>query len=189
MKTTTSILSVFLMAAPVAVYAQRPAQNLPTSKQLREPVPGEPVRLNSLPMGIAASPDGRYLAILNAGYGTYESQYAQSIALLDTQTGKLSDFPELRTQLEAPQTFYQGIAFSADSTHLYASLDSLSAPEAGKPGQTGNAIAVYALEDGALVAQRLIPVPLRCLGAGMLKNELGRTLRAGASIPAPAGIA
>ena len=189
MKTTTSILSVFLMAAPVAVYAQRPAQNLPTSKQLREPVPGEPVRLNSLPMGIAASPDGRYLAILNAGYGTYESQYAQSIALLDTQTGKLSDFPELRTQLEAPQTFYQGIAFSADGTHLYASLDSLTAPEAGKPGQTGNAIAVYALEDGALVAERLIPVPLQRLGAGKVQNALGKALQAGAAIPAPAGIA
>src|SRR6202795_5175214 len=124
MKTTTSILTVLSLTAAAAAYADAPARNLPTSKQLREPLPGEPVRLNSLPMGIAASPDGRYLAILNAGYGTYESQYAQSIALLDTQTGKLRDFPELRTRLKAPQTFYQGIAFSADNTHLYASLDS-----------------------------------------------------------------
>jgi len=189
MKTTSSILTAFLLAAPVAAYAQRAAQNLPTSKQLLEPVPGEPVRLNSLPMGIAASPDGHYLAILNAGYGTYESQYAQSIALLDTQTGKLRDFPELRTRLNAPQTFYQGIAFSADNKHLYASLDSLTAPEAGNPGQTGNAIAVYALEDGALVAERLIPVPLQQLAAGKVQNALGKALQAGAAIPAPAGIA
>jgi DNA-binding beta-propeller fold protein YncE len=189
MKTTSSILTAFLLAAPVAAYAQRAAQNLPTSKQLLEPVPGEPVRLNSLPMGIAASPDGHYLAILNAGYGTYESQYAQSIALLDTQTGKLRDFPELRTRLNAPQTFYQGIAFSADNKHLYASLDSLTAPEAGNPGQTGNAIAVYALEDGVLVAERLIPVPLQQLAAGKVQNALGKALQAGAAIPAPAGIA
>src|SRR3984957_17880426 len=191
MKTITSTLSAFLLTAAAAAYAEGPARNLPTSKQLREPVPGEPVRLNSLPMGIAASPDGRYLAILNAGYGTYESQYAQSIALLDTQTGKLSDSPELRTQLKAPQTFYQGIAFSADGAHLYASLDSLTAPEAGKPTQTGNAIAVYRVVDGTLVAERLIPVPLQRLAPGKLQNPLDKdkALPAGSAIPAPAGIA
>ncbi|MDB6101480.1 MAG: 3-carboxy-cis,cis-muconate lactonizing enzyme, partial [Gammaproteobacteria bacterium] len=132
MKMRTSVLAVLLLAAPVAM----PAQNLPTSKQLLDPMPGAPVRLNSLPMGIATSPDGHYLATLNAGYGTYESQYAQSIALLDVWTSRLADFPELRTQANAPQTFYQGIVFSADNTHLYASLDSLTAPEGGKPGQT-----------------------------------------------------
>src|ERR1700730_9123790 len=116
MKTIPAILAAFLLAAPVALCADRTV-NLATSKQLLEPVPGGPVRLNSLPMGVAASPDGHYLAILNAGYGTYESQYAQSIALLDTKTGKLADFPELRTQLKAAQTFYQGIVFSADNTH------------------------------------------------------------------------
>jgi DNA-binding beta-propeller fold protein YncE len=187
MKTITAILAAFLLAP--AVHAQQTVQNLPTSKQLLGPVPGAPARLNSLPMGIAASPDGHYLAILNAGYGTYESQYAQSIALLDTKTGTLADFPELRAQLKAPQTFYQGIAFSADSMHLYASLDSLTAPEGGKPNQTGNAIAVYRIEDGRLVAERLIPIPLQQLAAGKVQNALGQALRAGAAIPAPAGIA
>ena len=71
--------------------------NLPTSKQLREPVPGEPQRLNSLPMTSAISPDGRYLAVVNAGYGTYQSLYQQSIAVLDLKTGKVADFPEPRT--------------------------------------------------------------------------------------------
>lgn len=189
MKTISAVLSAFLLAAPMVVYAQGTARNLPTSKQLLEPVPGTPVRLNSLPMGIVASPDGRYLAILNAGYGTYESQYAQSIALLDAKTGKLSDFPELRTRLKAPQTFYQGIVFSADNTHLYASLDSLTMPEGGKTNQTGNALAVYKLQDGALLAERLIPVPLQRLAPGKVQNTLDHALPAGTAIPAPAGIA
>ena len=189
MKPSASILAAFLLAAPAATHAQRHVQHLSSSKQLLEPVPGVPLRLNSLPMGVAVSPDGRHLAILNAGYGTYESQYAQSIALLDTKNGKLSDFPDLRTRLKAPETFYQGIAFSADNRHLYASLDSLTAPEAGKPNQTGNAIAVYAIEDGVLKPERLIPVPLQRLAASKVQNALGKVLPAGIAIPAPAGIA
>jgi hypothetical protein len=189
MKTITYVLAALALTVACATRAADTVRNLSTSKVLLEPVPGAPRRLNSLPMGIAQSSDGRFLAILNAGYGTYESQYAQSIALLDTHTGKLADFPELRTQLEAPQTFYQGIAFSADNTHVYASLDSLTAPEGGKRNQTGNAIAVYGLIDGALVAQRLIPVPLQRLAAGKAQNRLGATLPDGLAIPAPAGIA
>jgi DNA-binding beta-propeller fold protein YncE len=189
MKSTAYIAAAGLLTAAIAAYAQSAAQNLPTSKLLQEPVPGAPLRLNSLPMGIAASPDGRYLAILNAGYGTFESAYEQSIALLDTRTGKLSDFPEPRTRLKAPQTFYQGIAFSGDGRHVYASLDSLTAPVAGKPDQTGNAIAVYRLEDGALRAERLIPVRLQQLAPGKTQNVLGPMLRAGTAIPAPAGLA
>jgi DNA-binding beta-propeller fold protein YncE len=188
MQSTAPALTACLLAA-LAVHAEGTAQNLPTGKQLREPVPGEPVRLNSLPMNVAASPDGRYLAILNAGYGTHESQYAQSIALLDTHTGQLSDFPEPRTRRQAPQTFYQGIVFSADGTHLYASLDSLTAPEAGKPNETGNAIAVYRIENGALAAERLIPVRLQRLAVGKVQNALRMPLHAGSAIPAPAGIA
>ncbi|GAC1497554.1 MAG: hypothetical protein NVS1B6_03280 [Steroidobacteraceae bacterium] len=186
MKAATSILAALLFLSPLT---RGFAETLPTGKRLLEPVPGTPVRLNSLPMGMAASPDGRYLAILNAGYGTYESQYAQSIALLDTITGRLTDFPELRTRLKAPQTFYQGIAFSADNTHLYASFNSLTAPEAGKPNQTGNSIAVYKIEAGAVLAERLIPVPLQTLTAGKVQNALRRALPAGTAIPAPAGMA
>ncbi|MDP9090805.1 MAG: bifunctional YncE family protein/alkaline phosphatase family protein [Pseudomonadota bacterium] len=199
MKMMTSILAALPLTWAFASHAgDQPAvkkvsvdkeHNLATSKQLPDAVPGAPRRLNSLPMDIAQSSDGRYLAILNAGYGTYESQYAQSIALMDTSTGKLADFPELRTQLSAPQTFYQGIAFSADNTHVYASLDSLTAPEGGKPDQTGNAIAVYKVVDGRLVAERLIPVPLQRLAPGKAQNRLGAALREGLAIPAPAGIA
>ncbi|MGA9720056.1 MAG: phosphoesterase, partial [Acidobacteriaceae bacterium] len=98
---------VLAMAATVAPAQQSPI-DLPTSKQLM-PVPGTPQRTNSLPMAIAASPDGRYLALLNAGYGTYESKYQQSIAVLDTTTGKVTDYPEARTAPGMPQTLYQGL--------------------------------------------------------------------------------
>ena len=63
------------------------AIDLPTSKQIERPVPGSPQRLNSLPMSMAISPDGRYVVTVNAGYGTFESKYEQSLAVLDTQTG------------------------------------------------------------------------------------------------------
>ncbi len=46
---------------------------------------------------MAISPDGRYVVTVNAGYGTFESQYDQSLAVLDTRTGALADFPDPRT--------------------------------------------------------------------------------------------
>ena len=64
----------------------------PRSKQLIEPVPGNPQRLNSLPMSMAISPDGRYVVTVNAGYGTYESKYQQSLAVFDTQIGNADGF-------------------------------------------------------------------------------------------------
>ena len=51
------------------------AIDLPTSKQIVRPVPGSPQRMNSLPMSMAVSPDGRYVVTVNAGYGTFESEY------------------------------------------------------------------------------------------------------------------
>ncbi len=48
--------------------------DLSTSKQLIEPVPGKPQRLNSRPMSMAISPDGRYVVTVNAGYGTWEAR-------------------------------------------------------------------------------------------------------------------
>jgi DNA-binding beta-propeller fold protein YncE len=163
--------------------------NLPTSKQIVQPVPGSPARLNSLPMGTAWSPDGRYLALVNAGFGTSESDYSQSIALLDTTTGKLSDYPEPRTVLNAAQTMYSGIAFSLDGSHVYVSFDSLSAPEGGKPGLTGNAIAVYSLTNGILNPDRLIRVPLQHLAPGRSQNQVGQPLPDGVANPVPTGLA
>src|ERR1700735_5577061 len=77
---------------------------LPTSKQIVGPVPGSPQLLNSLPMAAAWSPDHRYLALVNAGFGTVESDYEQSVAILDTTTGKLTDTPIPLTDMSQPQT-------------------------------------------------------------------------------------
>ena len=181
-------LGLLLAIVAVPALGQQTAIDLPTSKQL-SPVPGSPQRTNSLPMAIAVSPGGRYLALLNAGYGTFESQYQQSIAVLDTKTGNVTDFPEARTAAGMPQTLYQGLAFSRDGQHLYASFDSLSAPEGGKPGQTGNAIAVYKVDAGKVTPERLLPIPLQTLAAGRVQNRLEAPVPSGKAVPAPAGLA
>src|ERR1700679_1844145 len=98
------------------------ALNLPSSKQLFAPAPGDPRRVNSLPSSLAVSPDGRWVVSLNDGYGTFESQYKQSIAVLDTKTGAVKDFPDDRVGERAAQTFFSGFAFSKDGTKLYARL-------------------------------------------------------------------
>src|SRR5487761_2227971 len=101
--------------------------NLPSSKQIVGPAPGSPQRLNSLPISMAVSPDGRYVVTVNAGYGTFESKYEQSLAVLDTQTGVLTDFPDDRTLARvAKQTLYSGLAFSRDGSHVYVSMGSLT---------------------------------------------------------------
>jgi DNA-binding beta-propeller fold protein YncE len=163
--------------------------SLPTSKQLIEPVPGSPQRLNSLPMAMAWSPDHRYLAIINAGFGTVESDYQQSIAVLDTKTGKLADFPDTRTDIGVAQTLYNGVAFSGDGTHVYASFDSLKEPEGGSAAGTGNAIAVYRFTGTTLSPERLIRIPLQKLAPGRTQNQIGKSVPDGMAIPAPAGLA
>jgi len=189
MKSTTLPLSCAALACWASLFCSAQTIHLPTSKEILGPVPGNPHRLNSLPMSAAWSPDHRYLALVNAGFGTVESNYDQSIAILDTSTGKLTDYPDARTSMVSHQTLYSGIAFSADGSELYASLDSISAPEGGKPGETGNAIAVYRFTGDGLTPERLIPVPLRAL-SGEQKQEHGEMdLARDQAIPAPAGLA
>jgi sugar lactone lactonase YvrE len=169
--------------------------HLPSSKQLELPLPGDPSKTNSLPMSLEISPDGRYAATLNAGFGTAPSHYEQSVLVVDLQTGKQIDFPDARTVIRsAHQTFYQGLAWSSDGKHLYASLASLTAPEGGKPGETGNAIAVYDFSDDGPTPQltpvRLLPIPLQTLAPGKTQNDLksGAMVPAGMAIPYPAGL-
>src|SRR5208337_5635216 len=145
--------SVFLFAAFICLSAaflgaQTPAPviNLPSSKQLIGEAPGTPQRVNGLPISMAISPDGRYVVTVNAGYGTFESQYDQSLAVLDTQTGALVDFPDDRTQVRARQTLYSGLAFSHDGSHLYASMGSLTSPEGNGKDTTGSGIVVYSFK-------------------------------------------
>src|SRR5277367_4014792 len=92
---------------PGAQWALGQAIDLPTSKQIVRPVPGSPQRINGLPMSMAVSPDARYVVTVNAGYGTFESGYMQSLAVLDTRAGALQDFPDDRTLAgSAKQTLY-----------------------------------------------------------------------------------
>src|SRR5664280_3890959 len=120
------------------------AVDLPTSKQLIGPIPGHPQRLNSLPMSMAVSPDGRYVVTVNAGYGNFESKYEQSLAVLNTQTNALADFPDDRTVPRTDkQTLYSGLAFSRDGKHIYASMASLTDPLGGVKDSTGSGVVVY----------------------------------------------
>jgi len=78
--------------------------DLPSSKQIVGVVPGDPQRVNSLPISMAVSPDGRYVVTVNAGYGTFESKYEQSLAVMDARTGVVTDFPDERTATTGKQT-------------------------------------------------------------------------------------
>jgi YVTN family beta-propeller protein len=169
--------------------------DLPTSKQLLEPVPGDPKRLNTLPVSIAVSPDGRYVVTINAGYGTFESNYMQSLAVLDTQTGVVADFPDDRTPARlAKQTLYSGLAFSKDGRHIYASMASTTDPLGEKEGDTGTGVAVYNFAEGKIARERMIKIPLQQLAPGRRTKILGGKGKgkAGAGeqgVPFPAAVA
>ncbi len=161
--------------------------DLPTSKQLFAPTPGSLQRLNSLPISLAVSPDGKWVVSLNAGYGTAESRYAQSLAVLNTSTGEVKDFPDDRVGERAPQTFFSGLAFSADGTKVYASMASTTDPVGGSNGKTGNGVVVYDFHDGVLTPKTFLKLPLVQLASGRhtdYREQDGGAL----AIPYPAGI-
>ena len=155
-------------------------------------------------MSLAVSPDGRYVVSVNAGYGTFESKYEQSLAVMDTRTGKVTDFPDDRTTTRDKQTLYSGLAFSRDGKHLYASMASLTAPVAGQAPasrwqgagdaqaaprpNTGNGVAVYSFDEGKIAPERIIPIPLQKL-AGTRRTELIRDTDGTMGVPYPAAIA
>ena len=122
---------------------------------LIEPVPGAPQKTNSLPMAMAISPDGRYVAVVNAGYGTAESKGEQSIAILDPKSHQLLDFPNSHTRESALQTLYSGIAFGSDGQHLYVRIASLTHPTADGKDEVGNGIVVYRCADGKVTEEKI----------------------------------
>ena len=187
-------LATLLAAVAPLAEARGQTIDLPTSKQL-PPVPGAPQRLNSLPMSMAASPDGRYVVTVNAGYGTYESGYMQSLAVVDTRTGKVEDFPDDRTGLDAKQTLYSGLAFSADGRQVYASMASLTNPVGDGAKKTGSGVVVYGFENGKITRSRFLPIGLQKLAAGRTTlvspgAGFGKELRQhDIGVPYPAAIA
>ena len=186
-KVIFSIFCTAALAAPAVTAAQ--TINLPTSKALIGAIPGHPQRLNSEPVSMAISPDGRYVVTVNDGYGTYESGYDESLAVMDTRTGALADFPDPRTfTREAKQTLFSGLAFSRDGSEIYASMDSLTDPEGKKEGDTGNGIAVYSFKDGKIAPERFIPIPLQKLAPGRT-TRLPDAKESEMGVPYPAAIA
>jgi DNA-binding beta-propeller fold protein YncE len=163
--------------------------NLPSSKMLLLPAPGHPQPTNTFPTADALSPDGRYLAILNNGYGTEESDFQQSIAILNLATHKVADFPDSRLGQRAGQTYYLGLAFSQDGSKLYASIASLTDPIGKNANDTGNGIAVYSFQDGRLAPERFIKVPLAPLERGKESIAGPKTLPKGMAVSYPAGVA
>ena len=162
--------------------------DLPTSKQISQPAPGVPRRLNGLPISMTVSPDGRWVVTVNAGYGTWESGYKQSLAVVDTRTGAVTDSPDDRTMVEAGQTLYSGLAFSRDGRHLYGTIASLTDPEGTKAGDTGNGIVVYGFAEGRLTRERVLKIGLQPLEGGRRTKLVGGTDGA-MGVPFPAGVA
>ena len=165
--------------------------SLPTSKTLTIPTAGRIGATNSFPATIAISPDGRYAALLNDGYGTQEAMAMQSIAILDLKTNQLSDYPDKRFSEEerVHQSYFLGLVFSSDGKHLYASVGSITDPTGQKPGNTGNGIAVYSFTNGKVAPERFIPIAPQALAAGKKVAIALRTTPPGTAIPYPAGLA
>jgi len=182
-----------LLTAAVALAQAAPDNpfpiNLPTSKMLSAPAPGRIGSTNSFPATMVVSPDGRYAALLNDGYGTQETLAHQSIAVLDLKTNEIADFPDARLSDESHQSYFIGLAFSSDGKHLYASVGSITDPTGEKAGDTGNGIAVYSFKEGKVAPERFIPIAPQRLAAGK-KVAIGlQKTKAGTAIPYPAGLA
>ena len=180
-----------LCLGAAALVAQSPTQSidLPSSKQLIGEIPGHSQRLNSLPISMAVSPGGRYVVTVNAGYGTFESKYEQSLAVLDTRTGVLADFPDDRTLVRtAKQTLYSGLAFSRDGRHIFASMASLANPLGGVKDATGSGVVVLSFSDGKIAPVRMINLPLQQLAPGR-KTRLIGDVEGDKGVPYPAAIA
>jgi len=173
----------------VAYSRQGKVRNLSTSKLLRMPVPGRPQKTNSFPTALALSPDGNYLAILNNGYGVEESQYRESIAVLDLRHNRLRDYPDPRLGKGSHQTYFLGLAFSADGHKLYASMASRTDPTGDQAGDTGNGIAVYHFEKGSLSPEGFLKIPLQPLRSDQQPTTVSKVVPAGLADPYPAGIA
>ena len=186
--------TVFLATQLLISIAQEPKPEersipLPTSKRLTVPAPGSIGSTNGFSATIALSPDGRYAALLNDGYGTQETIATQSITVLDLKTNQLSDFPDKRFGEEVHQSYFLGLVFGSDGKHLYASVGSVTDPTGQKPPDTGNGIAVYNFTDGKVAPDRFIPIEPQAIAAGKFVATGLRKAPPGTATPYPAGLA
>ncbi len=187
-------MCVFLLAE-AAVFAQtpfpsadRPPVMLPTSKMLTVPSPGRIGSTNSFPATMVLSPDGRYAALLNDGYGTQETLAHQSISVLNLKTNQIVEYPDPRLSDESHQSYFLGLAFSSDGKHLYASVGSITDPTGAKASNTGNGIAVYSFAEGKVAPERFIPIAPQPLATGKRVSVGLRKTPPHTAIPYPAGL-
>ncbi len=187
-------LSICVLLGASTALGQSPAADhppimLPTSKMLTVPSPGRIASTNSFPATIALSPDGRYAALLNDGYGTQETSVQQSISVLDLKSNQVVDYPDSRFADDAHQSYFLGLAFSSDGKHLYASVGSLTDPTGARTGDTGNGIAVYGFSQGKISPQGFIPIAPQPLKPGKQVSIGLQKTRPNTAIPYPAGLA
>jgi len=177
------------MAALTLLFAQRAYRiQLPTTKELGAPAPGRIGTTNNFPATIALSPDGRFAAFLNDGYGSQDTGTRQSIGVLDLRTNQLSDFPDDRLAEEARQSYFLGLAFSSDGAFLYASVGSITDPTGEKPNDTGNGVAVYQFKEGKLSPERFIKIAPQNIANGKKVAFSLRKTPESTAIPYPAGL-
>jgi DNA-binding beta-propeller fold protein YncE len=150
--------------------AKAPRQ-LPNGKLLGD-VPGDPRATNNFPTAAVVSPDGRFAVLLHSGFGAYTSGEKQSLTVLNLETNELRDFPDERLETKAKQAYFLGLAFSVNGKHLFASMASLTDPLGKEKGSTGNGIAVYGFENGAVTPERFLPLtPREKLPLGKVRRE------------------
>ena len=151
---------------------------LPSGKVLLEPPAGRYLSdLNAFPINSAISPDGRYVAFLNNGFGHSASGFRKSIAIYDRVTGQVSDTQEPGTGLyfDGPadiSTTYYGIAFSTSGSRLYVSIASTKKDR--KLGdRTQNGIRIYRIGDRGLSpagAIQILPAQIHFPAGAKLNN-------------------
>ena len=162
---------------------------LPTSKLLTVPTPGRLGLLNGFPVTAAVSPNKRYAAFLNDGYGSQANGAHQSIAILDSTSNQITDFLDARLPEDAHQSYFIGLAFSTDGSHLYASMGSVTDPEGMNPNGTGNGIAVYSFHEGKVSPERFIKIKPQKIAHGKRVAAALKKTKSGTAIPYPAGLA
>jgi DNA-binding beta-propeller fold protein YncE len=162
--------------------------SLPSSKKMTVPAPGHVSLVNNFPATIALTPDRRYAAVLNQGFGSQKTDAHQSISILDLKSNEVKDFPESRLPQEAKQSYFLGLSFSSDGEHLYASIGSISDPTGSKPKNTGNGVAVYRFREGKISPERFIKIPPQPVPKGKSVARGLRKTRADTAIPYPAGL-
>ncbi len=136
---------------------------LPSGKVLLEPPAGKFLSdLNAFPINSAISPDGRYAAFLNNGFGHSSSGFRKSIAIYDRVTGQVSDTQEPGTGLyfDGPadlSTTYYGIAFSTSGSRLYVSIASTK-KDRRLGDRTQNGIRIYRIGERGLRPDGVIQI-------------------------------